>query len=137
MEVLSVDSGLALRVDLDNGFEIENQPSGTLAESLRALLSPPIPEWDIAGQRFWDFTGSDIGMPDTLILVDSDTDERLSFGTGPVEYEIVGTREVLARIMSGVDSLFDAVFGGRVTILGTMSQLSAMIGASWKVQLHG
>ncbi|WP_129977959.1 hypothetical protein [Rhodococcus sp. Q1] len=132
-------STVELRVDASNGFAVlgGGEDGVELSTITVALLSPSLPDWREAAVRFWDFTSSDPGMPDRLVLEDTDSGTRLTVGEGPVGYEIAGSATDLARILSGVDSLFDAVFGKKVTILGTFAQLSVMVGASWKVQFHG
>ncbi|CAL9592889.1 hypothetical protein [Streptomyces sp. enrichment culture] len=128
----------SLVVDLDARFAPTADPSGDtdLAEGVLRALTLPLPEWRDAAQRFWDTARSLPGIPDVLIAVTEGPDglEQAVLGDGPTQYLIAGAPETLAGVFSGADDLVTVLSSGALGIQGTMSQLSVMVGASWKVR---
>ncbi|MFF4693865.1 hypothetical protein [Streptomyces sp. NPDC001307] len=128
----------ALTVDLNARFAPTAEPSGDadLAGGVVQALTPPLPEWREAAQRFWDATRLLPGIPDVLIAITEGPEglEQAVLGDGPTQYLIAGAPETLAGVFSGADDLFAVLSSGALGIQGTMSQLSVMVGASWKVR---
>ncbi|MGW0188828.1 hypothetical protein ACWDV7_24075 [Streptomyces sp. NPDC003362] len=141
---IDVSSGLpaepdaALTVDLGARFAPTADPAGDtdLAGGVLRALTPPLPAWRDAAQRFWDTTRSLPGIPDVLIAVTEGPEglEQAVLGDGPTQYLIAGAPETLAGVFSGADDLLAVLSSGALGIQGTMSQLSVMVGASWKVR---
>lgn len=133
-----VEPDAAVTVDLNARFAPTADPSGDadLAGGVLRALTPPIPEWREAAQRFWDATRSLPGIPEMLIAVTEGPEglEQVVLGDGPTHYLIAGAPETLAGVFSGADDLIGALFSGALGIQGTLSQLSVMTGASWKVR---
>jgi hypothetical protein len=107
------------------------------ADVLRAL-SPPVPDWRTAAERFWAATRDIAGMPDVLVVVTETAEglEQLVLGEGETQYLMAADPDTLAGIFSGADDLFAVLSTGALGIQGTLSQLSVMVGASWRVRLH-
>jgi hypothetical protein len=128
----------ALTVDLNARFAPTADPAGDadLAGGVLRALTPPLPGWREAAQHFWDATRSLPGIPDVLIAVTEGPEglEQAVLGDGPTQYLIAGAPETLAGVFSGADDLFAVLSSGALGIQGTMSQLSVMVGASWKVR---
>ncbi|MGH3859601.1 hypothetical protein [Actinokineospora sp.] len=133
-----VEPDAAITVDLNARFALTADPSGDadLAGEILRALTPPLPGWRAAAQRFWDETRSLPGIPDVLIAVTEGPEglEQVVLGDGPTHYLIAGAPETLAGVFSGADDLIGALFSGALGIQGTLSQLSVMTGASWKVR---
>ncbi|WP_253859251.1 hypothetical protein [Prauserella alba] len=125
-------------VDLNARFTPAADPTGDpdLARDVLQALTPPLPNWREAAQRFWDTARSLPGMPDVLIAVTEGPDglEQAVIGAGSTQYLIAGDRDTLAGVFSGADDLLAVLFSGVLGIQGTLSQLSVMTGASWKVR---
>ena len=136
----SVDAEVELVVDVADGLAVQAvdgpDAEATLEAETRRLLSPPLPDWRDAAQRFWQLTSGEAGMPEQFVIVCTDDGTELVLGSGPSRYELRAPAEKLARILSGVDSFLDEVFAQNVAISGTMPQLSVMAGASWKVKFY-
>lgn len=111
----------------------------TGAESLAAVvlraLRPPLPHWREAAERFWGGTRAIPGIPDVLVveIQDSDGAERGAFGSGETTYLMAGPSDLLAGVFSGADDFLAALAAG-LQVKGTLSQLSVMTAASWKVR---
>ncbi|MEU9852278.1 hypothetical protein [Streptomyces sp. NPDC047974] len=141
---VSVSSGVlvepdaTITVDLNARFAPVAAPSGDaeLAADALLALSPPVPDWQTAATHFWSAARSVPGIPDVLIAVTEGPDglEQLVLGEGATHYLIAGAPEVLAGVFSGADDLLAVLSTGALGIQGTMSQLSVMVGASWKVR---
>ncbi len=128
----------SLTVDLNARFAPTADPFGDtdLAAGVLRALTPPLPEWREAAQRFWDASRCLPGIPDVLIAVTEGPEglEQAVLGDGPTQYLIAGAPETLAGVFSGADDLVAVLSSGALGIQGTMSQLSVMVGASWKVR---
>lgn len=133
-----IESDAAITVDLNARFAPTADPSGDadLARGVLRALTPPLPGWREAAQRFWDATRSIPGIPDVLIAVTEGPDgvEQIVLGDGPTQYLMASDPETLAGVFSGADDLIAVLFSGALGIQGTLSQLSVMTGASWKVR---
>lgn len=127
-----------LTVDLNARFAPVGHASGDadLAEGLVRALTPPLPDWREAAQSFWEATRSLPGIPDVLVAVTEGPEglEQLVLGDGLTQYLIAGDPDALAGVFSGADDLVAVLSSGRLGIQGTLSQLSVMTGASWKVR---
>jgi hypothetical protein len=101
------------------------------------LLRPTLPEWRDAARSFWLATGSDVGMPRSLVIENSEVEgDVLQLGDGMPRYVIHGSPDRLAGVFTGADSFLDEVFAGSLRVRGTLPQLSVMAGASYKVRFH-
>jgi hypothetical protein len=133
-----VEPDADISVDLHARFAPMSEPTGDadLAGGVLQALSPPLPGWREAAERFWAATRSLPGIPDMLIAVTEGPEglEQVVLGDGPSQYLIAGAADTLAGVFSGADDLIAALFSGVLGIQGTMSQLSVMTGASWKVR---
>lgn len=129
---------VTLTVDLNARFAPVGDPVGDsdLAAGILTALSPPLPDWRAAAQRFWEAARSMPGIPDVLIAVTEGPDgvEQAVVGQGSSRYLIAGEPDTLAGIFSGADDLLAVLSSGVLGIQGTLSQLSLMVGASWKVR---
>ncbi|MCP2279603.1 hypothetical protein SAMN04244553_6527 [Nocardia amikacinitolerans] len=143
--VITVSSGVfvepdvTLTVDLNARFALAGEPAGAadLATAVLDALNPPVPDWREAAKGFWTAVRSVRGIPDVLIAVAADESggvEPLVLGEGDTQYLIAGPPEVLAGIFSGADDLLAVLSSGVIGLRGTMSHLSVMAGASWKVR---
>lgn len=124
-------------VDLLARFAAVGEPAGdvVLAAGILRALTPPLPHWREAAQNFWSVTRKIPGIPDVLI-VEADGPggpERHRFGDGPTEYLMAGPPGVLAGVLSGADD-FAASLAAGLQVKGTLSQLSVMTAASWRVR---
>ncbi|MGW1117097.1 hypothetical protein ACWD5B_08300 [Streptomyces tanashiensis] len=133
-----VESDATLTVDLNARFAPTSDPSGDadLAAGALLALSPPVPDWRAAAEHFWNAGRSVPGFPDVLIAVTEGPEglEQVVLGDGETHYLIAGAPETLAGVFSGSDDLLAVLSSGVLGIQGTLSQLSVMIGASWKVR---
>ena len=133
-----VEPDATLTVDLNARFAPAEDPTGDadLAAGVLAALSPPLPGWREAAQHFWDVSRSMPGIPDVLIAVTEGPEglEQVVLGEGTTRYLIAGAPETLAGVFSGADDLVAVLSSGALGIQGTLSQLSVMVGASWKVR---
>ncbi|MGW1927767.1 hypothetical protein [Streptomyces sp. NPDC001919] len=142
--VVEVSSGVrvepdaAITVDLNARFAPVDAPSGNaeLAADALLALSPPVPDWQSAAEHFWTAARSVPGIPDVLIAVTEGPEglEQVVLGEGATHYLIAGAPEALAGVFSGADDLLAVLSTGALGIQGTLSQLSVMVGASWKVR---
>ncbi|MFF0493991.1 hypothetical protein ACFYTQ_33650 [Nocardia sp. NPDC004068] len=126
-----------LVVDLEARFAPTREPDGDAdiaAGALRALR-PPLPSWRVAAERFWDVTREIRGIPDVLVAValGPDGPEEARFGAGENTYRMVGTPHALAGVFTGTDYFLTALDAG-LRVQGTLSQMSVMTAASWKVR---
>ncbi|TSE01146.1 hypothetical protein FOS14_05225 [Skermania sp. ID1734] len=133
-----VEPDADITVDLNARFAPTADPSGDadLAAGVLRALTPPVPQWRAAAESFWAATRCLPGVPDVLIAVTEGPEglEQVVLGEGPTQYLMAGTPETLAGVFSGADDLIAVLFSGALGIQGTLSQLSAMTGASWKVR---
>ncbi|YCH09103.1 hypothetical protein ACTAQJ_05855 [Arthrobacter sp. alpha11c] len=144
--VIAVSSGVfvepdvTLVVDLNGRFAPVGGPVVEGQHHLTAtafeLLSPPLPDWRVAAEEFWAATRLIPGIPDVLVAVSDGPDglSELVVGEGDTQYVIAGSPDGLAGIFSGADDLIAALSTGLIGVRGTLSQLSVMVGASWKVR---
>ncbi|WP_280222020.1 hypothetical protein [Nocardia neocaledoniensis] len=133
-----VEPDLDVTVDLNQFFAPVGEPVGS-AELLgvaTALLSPPLPDWKSAAVSFWDKARSVPGIPDMLVAVVEGPDgvEQVVAGEGETHYVIAGPPDLLAAVFTGAVDLLAALSTGLVGVRGTLSQLSVLVGASWKVR---
>lgn len=106
-----------------------------LAETAAKLLSPPLPGWRDAAERFWTVNRENRGFPSRLRIVCLDEDAELLFGESGETFEIHGGSDALASVLSGQgDNFLYAVALGYVSIVGRSAQMSAICGAHWKVR---
>ncbi|MGY2125680.1 hypothetical protein ACW9HJ_29895 [Nocardia gipuzkoensis] len=126
-----------LVVDLEARFALTQDPDGDaeLAGGVLRALRPPLPPWREAAERFWDLTRGIRGIPDVLVAVAQGPDgpQEARFGSGPTTYRMVGTPDVLAGVFTGADYLLTSLESG-LRVQGTLSQVSVMTAASWKVR---
>jgi hypothetical protein len=133
-----VEPDATVTVDLNARFAptAEAEGDADLAVGVLHALTPPVPTWRDAAQRFWQRTRSLPGMPETLVVVTEGPAglDQLVLGDGPSQYVIASDPNSLAGIFSGADDLVAVLSSGALGLQGTMSQLSVMAGASWKVR---
>lgn len=133
-----VEPDATVTVDLNARFAPAEDFSGDadLAGGVVQALTPPLPGWRESAQRFWEATRSLPGIPDMLIAVTEGPEglEQVVLGDGPTQYLMAGAPETLAGVFSGADDLVAVLSSGALGIQGTLSQLSVMTGASWKVR---
>lgn len=140
---IEVTSGVLVKpdatvvVDLHDRFASTEEPTGdvVLAAGVLLALRPPLPRWRDAAARFWEVTRGIPGIPEALVVdaVGTDGPEHGQFGEGSTRYRIAGPADVLAGVFSGVDDFLASLDAG-VQVQGTLSQLSVMTAASWKVR---
>ena len=134
---VSVEPEATLVVDLHARFAPTQEPAGDADIAARVLraLRPPLPHWRDAAVRFWEMTRDIAGIPDALIVESDGPDgpERGRFGEGATTYLIAGPADLLAGVFSGADDFLASLDAG-VQVQGTLSQLSVMTAASWKVR---
>lgn len=132
-----VEPDATIVVDENNRFAPRTEPTGdpTLAAGALRALRPPLPAWRDGAARFWALSRDIRGIPDVLIVVADDgaSREEARFGSGPECYRMSGSPDVLAGVFSGADYLVNALAAG-LSVQGTLSQLSVMTAASWKVR---
>ena len=132
-----VEPDATVVVDLNARFAAVEEPTGdvTLADTLLRALRPPLPQWRDAAGRFWEITRGISGIPDVLVVeaVGPDGPEHGRFGDGTTTYGIAGPADLLAGVFSGADDFLVSLAAG-VQVRGTLSQLSVMTAASWKVR---
>lgn len=130
-------SDATLVVDLGARFAPTEAAVGDddLAAAVLRSLRPPVPHWRDAAARFWDLTRDIPGMPDGLVVNATSPDgaERISVGDGTASYVLSGPADLLAGVLSGADDFLAALATG-LRVQGTLSQLSVMTAASWKVR---
>ncbi|MFE6510198.1 hypothetical protein ACFVDI_15015 [Nocardioides sp. NPDC057767] len=142
-DVVSVTAGALAEpdatvvVDLDARFAPRQEMTGDAELAARVLraLRPPLPGWREAAARFWEVTRDIPGIPDVLV-VEADAPEGTEhgrFGAGPTSYRIAGPADILAGVFSGADDFLASLAAG-VQVQGTLSQLSVMTAASWRVR---
>lgn len=125
-------------VDLHARFSPTEGPRGdsALASQVLSALRPPLPNWHDAASRFKEMTREIPCIPDVLVVEVDDGENGVDgarFGEGPVEFLITGPADVLAGVFSGADDFLESLSAG-VCIRGTLSQMSVMTAASWKVR---
>lgn len=131
------DPDATVVVDLNARFAPVAEPVGdaVLAAAVGRALTPPVPHWREAAARFWDATRQVAGIPDVLVVhaVVPDGSEHARFGEGDSSYGVTGPADLLAGVFSGADDFLVALAAG-LQVQGTLSQLSVMTAASWKVR---
>lgn len=144
--VVEVSSGVADQPDATTvvvNLNARFAPAGDhvgpdhVVSAVLLALTPPLPDWREAAASFWSATRSLRGIPDVLIAVAAHADggiEPLVLGEGESQYLIAGPPDALAGIFTGADDLIATLFSGVIGIRGTLSQLSVLTGASWKVR---
>jgi hypothetical protein len=124
-------------VDLDARFTPSQEPLGDaeLAAGVLQALQPPLPHWREGAARFWEVTRDIPGIPDVLSVKADGPDgaEHGRFGDGPTSYLVAGPADLLAGVFSGADDFLASLAAG-VQVQGTLSQLSVMTAASWRVR---
>lgn len=106
-----------------------------LAGAVLAALQLPLPHWRAAAARFWAQTRDIKGIPDVLLVRARSRRgvEHGRFGDGPAQYLIDGPEDLLAGVFSGTDDFLESLTAG-VRVRGTLSQMSVMTAASWRVR---
>ncbi len=142
-ETIEVTSGVlvepdsAVVVDLRARFASTQTPTGdaALAAGTLRALRPPLPHWREAARHFWEVTRGIPGIPEVLIVDADGRDgpERGQFGDGSTEYLMAGPADLLAGVCSGADDFVASLAAG-VRVKGTLSQMSVMTAASWRVR---
>ncbi|PWN02957.1 hypothetical protein DJ010_11265 [Nocardioides silvaticus] len=142
-DVVEVTSGVFLEptasvvVDLNARFAPTEEPTGDaeLAAALLGALRRPMAPWRDAAARFWAATREIPGIPDVLVVeaTGPDGSERGRFGEGATTYGIAGPADLLSGVFSGADDFLVALAAG-LQVDGTLSQLSVMTAASWRVR---
>ena len=142
-EMVEVTSGVFVEtdatvvVDLNARFAVTEEPTGDaeLAAALLRALRLPMAPWRDAAARFWAVTRAIPGIPDVLVVeaIGPDGSEHGRFGEGTTTYGIAGPADLLAGVFSGADDFLVSLAAG-VQVRGTLSQLSVMTAASWKVR---
>lgn len=132
-----VEPDTTLVVDLHARFAPAQDPTGDtdLASAVLRALNPPLPPWRESAARFWETTRAIKGIPDVLV-VEADGPggrEHGRYGEGATEYLIAGPADLLAGVFTGADDFLVSLSSG-VCVKGTLSQLSVMTAASWKVR---
>ena len=133
-----VEPDATVTIDLNGRFAPVAEAVGDtdLAAGVLHALTPPLPTWRDGAEQFWKLTRSLPGMPETLVVVTEGPAgvEQLVLGGGSTQYLLASDPDSLAGIFSGADDLFAVLSAGALGLQGTMSQLSVMAGASWKVR---
>ena len=142
-DVVEVTSGVLVApaasvvVDLNARFAPTEEPTGDaeLAATLLRALRPPMAAWRDAAARFWAVTREIPGIPDVLVVeaTGPDGSEHGRFGEGVTTYGTAGPADLLSGVFSGADDFLVAL-GAGLQVQGTLSQLSVMTAASWKVR---
>jgi hypothetical protein len=130
------EPGATVVIDLHDRFAAaEVTGDESLAAVVLRALRPPLPHWREAAQRFWDATRAIPGIPDVLVVEVQDAEgaERGAFGSGETTYLMAGPSDLLAGVFAGADDFLAALAVG-LQVKGTLSQLSVMTAASWKVR---
>lgn len=132
-----VEPDATLVVDLHGRFAPTQEPDGDadLADCVLRALRPQLPHWRDAAVRFWEMTRDIAGIPDVLVVeaAGPDRPEQGRFGEGTTTYLIAGPADLLAGVFSGADDFLASLAVG-LRVQGTLSQLSVMTAASWKVR---
>lgn len=132
-----VQPDATLVVDLHARFAPTEEPSGdaALASAALTVLQPPLPPWREAAAQFWETARVVTGIPDVLVVEAHGPDgpQHGHFGEGTTTYGIAGPADLLAGVFSGADDFLLALAAG-LQVRGTLSQLSVMTAASWKVR---
>lgn len=134
---VSAEPDATVVVDFDARFAPSQEPTGDaeLAAGVLRALRPPLPGWREAAARFWEVTRDIPGIPDVFVVEADGPDgaEHGRFGDGPTSYLIAGPADILAGVFSGADDFLASLAAG-VQVQGTLSQLSVMTAASWRVR---
>lgn len=132
-----VEPDATVVVDLNARFAAVDEPVGDagLAAALLLALTAPVPHWREAAAGFWDVTREIRGIPDVLVVEAHGPDgtEHGTFGEGEDTYLVAGPADLLAGVFTGADDFLASLAAG-VQVRGSLSQLSVMTAASWKVR---
>lgn len=132
-----VEPDATVIVDLHARFASAQESTGDAALAAGTLhaLRPPLPHWREAAQHFREVTRGIPGIPEVLTVdaIGPDGSERGQFGDGSTEYLMAGPPDLLSGVFSGADDFLASLAAG-VQIKGTLSQMSVMTAASWKVR---
>ncbi|MFC4377710.1 hypothetical protein ACFO5K_26895 [Nocardia halotolerans] len=133
-----VEPDLDVTVDLNQSLTPVGEPAGSpeLIGIAVALLSPPMPDWKTAAASFWEKARSVPGIPDVLVAVVEGPDgiDQVVVGEGQTHYVIAGPPDLLAAVFTGAVDLLAALSTGLMGVRGTLTQLSVLVAASWKVR---
>ncbi|MFC3448543.1 hypothetical protein [Amycolatopsis speibonae] len=142
-KTIAVTSGVVIEpdatvvVDLQARFvsTLESAGDVVLASGILRALAPPLPHWRAAARHFWAVTREIPGVPEVLVVDADGPDgpERARFGDGVTEYLMAAPPDLLAGVFSGADD-FAASLAAGLRVRGTLSQLSVMTAASWRVR---
>ncbi len=113
--------------------EVEGEALGSFAKEVQVLLSGPDVDWRSAAETFWERVSAVRGMPPGLNLYCFDVNEFASFGDAATGYTFVGSSAALSRMFGGRSLVIEELEGGELALQGSMSDLSALIGANLKV----
>jgi len=134
---IPVSPDATIVVDLEARFAPVGEPTGdaSLAAGTVVALTPPLCHWRDAAQTFWQATRDIPGVPDVLAVVADGPGGRdeAYFGDGSGEYLMAGPAEVLTGVFSGADDFLASLAAG-VHVKGTLSQMSVITRAFWKVR---
>ncbi|WP_429427074.1 hypothetical protein [Nocardia sp. GAS34] len=112
----------------------ESEAPDGFANEVRELLSGKDIDWRSAAETFWDRASAVRGMPGGLGIYCFDENEFAAFGD--VEhngYSFLGSAAALSRMFGGRSLVMEELEGGELALQGSLSDLSALIGANLKV----
>ncbi|AHH16628.1 hypothetical protein NONO_c18280 [Nocardia nova SH22a] len=113
--------------------EVDGDALGGFAKEVQVLLSGADVDWRSAAETFWDRVSADRGMPPGLNLYCFDVNEFASFGDAATGYTFLGSSAALSRMFGGRSLVMEELEGGELALQGSLSDLSALIGANLKV----
>ena len=114
--------------------EIEDEALNGFAKEVQVLLSGADIDWRSAAETFWGRVSAVRGMPGGLGIYCFDENEFAAFGD--VEnngYSFLGSAAALSRMFGGGSLVMEELQGGELALHGSLSDLSALIGANLKV----
>lgn len=130
----AVEPDLAWDVRWPDPAPTEGESLDGFANEVQTLLSSPDVDWRAAGESFWSRVGALRGMPGALNVYCFDENEFASFGTDVEHgYSFLGSSAALARMFGGRSLVMEELEGGELALHGSISDLSALIGANLKV----
>ncbi|WP_157126075.1 hypothetical protein [Nocardia mikamii] len=104
------------------------------AKEMQVLLSGADIDWRSAAESFWERASALRGMPGGLGIYCFDENEFAAFGD--VEnngYSFLGSAAALSRMFGGRTLVMEELQGGELALHGSLSDLSALVGANLKV----
>lgn len=114
--------------------EIDSEALGGFAKEVQVLLAGPDIDWRTAAETFWARVSELRGMPGGLNIYCFDENEFASFGDGENNaYSFLGSSAALSRMFGGRSLVMEELEGGELALHGSISDLSALIGANLKV----